>query len=154
MADSVLVILVNRTEFKVLYTKDFADGNVEVFNKGKHLGLHITDGQFFKQSIKDTRASVLDKGHVNRKIKTELNENDQKISVNFNNTICKHKKNILVIGDSDIYRARLLSWTEFIDKLRFEDNKEWLTILKVAVEIYRGEIRGLALLPDTKERRE
>ena len=59
-----------------------------------------------------------------------------------------------MIGDSDIYRARLLSWNEFIDKLRFEDNKEWLTILKVALEIYRGEIRGLALLPDTKERRE
>ena len=50
-------------------------------------------------------------------------------------------------------RARLLSWREFIDKLKFTDNHDWLTVLKVALEIYNGEIKGFALLPDAKERR-
>jgi len=48
----------------------------------------------------------------------------------------------------------LLSWREFIDKLKFTDNHDWLTVLKVALEIYNGEIKGFALLPDAKERRQ
>ena len=73
---------------------------------------------------------------------------------NFNNTICQFKKNIIFIASSKIYRARLLSWREFIDKLKFADNHDWLTVLKVALEIFNGEIKGFALLPDAKERRQ
>ena len=51
-------------------------------------------------------------------------------------------------------RARLLSWREFIDKLKFNDNQDWLTVLKVSLEIYHGEIKGFAMLPDARERRE
>ena len=50
-------------------------------------------------------------------------------------------------------RARLLSWREFIDKLKFTDNLDWLTVLKVSLEIFNGEIRGFAMLPDARERR-
>ena len=74
--------------------------------------------------------------------------------LNFNNTICCFKKNIILIGQSKIYRARHLSWREYIDKLKFTDNLDWLTVLKVALEIYNGEIKGFALLPDAKERRQ
>ena len=66
----------------------------------------------------------------------------------------QYKKTILVIGTMEIYQTRMLSWTEYIDKMRYQDNTEWITLLKVAVDIFRGEIKGLALLPDTKERRE
>jgi hypothetical protein len=48
----------------------------------------------------------------------------------------------------------LLSWREYIEKLKFSDNYDWLTVLKAALEIYNGELRGFALLPDEKERRE
>ena len=73
--------------------------------------------------------------------------------INFNNTICQYKKNIIFLGTTKIYRARLLSWREYIDKLKFTDNHDWLTVLKVALEIYNGEIKGFALLPDATERR-
>ena len=51
-------------------------------------------------------------------------------------------------------RARLLSWREFIDKLKFTDNQDWLTVLKVSLEIYNGEVKGFAMLPDARERRQ
>ena len=47
-----------------------------------------------------------------------------------------------------------MSWREYIEKLKFSDNYDWLTVLKAALEIYNGELKGFALLPDEKERRE
>ena len=51
-------------------------------------------------------------------------------------------------------RARLLTWKEYIDKLKFTDNLDWLTVLKVSLEIFNGEIRGFAMLPDARNRRQ
>ena len=68
--------------------------------------------------------------------------------------MCQYKKNIIFIGSSKLYRARLLSLREFIDKLKFIDNHDWLTVLKVALEIYNGEIKGFTLLLDYKVRRQ
>ena len=48
-----------------------------------------------------------------------------------------------------LYQARLLSWTEYIDKIIFADNFEWVTILKEALDIFNGKLKGLANLPDT-----
>ena len=116
----------------------------------------------FKNTVEGTKASELETGHIIREIKpgvvtyfTERNDGTKVESkvMNFNNTICQYKKNIIFIGTQKIHRARLLSWREFIDKLKFTDNHDWLTVLKVALEIYNGEIKGFALLPDAKERR-
>lgn len=74
--------------------------------------------------------------------------------MSFNNTMCQYKKNIIFLGQNTISRARMYSWREFIDKLKFTDNQDWLTVLKVALEIYNGEIKGFALLPDAKDRRQ
>lgn len=117
----------------------------------------------FKATVEGTRASELEIGHTVKDIKPGLvtyhverpdgTQVERKV-LNFNNTICQFKKNIIFIGSNNIYRARLLSWREFIDKLKFTDNHDWLTVLKVALEIYNGEIKGFALLPDAKERRQ
>lgn len=74
--------------------------------------------------------------------------------MNFNNSITQFKKNIIFICQNKIMRARLLSWREFIDKLKFTDNQDWLTVLKVSLEIYNGEIKGFAMLPDAHDRRQ
>ena len=117
----------------------------------------------FKATVEGTKASELETGHLVRDIKPgvvtyHLERPDgstfENKVMNFNNTICQYKKNIIFLGAAKIYRARLLSWREFIDKLKFTDNHDWLTVLKVALEIYNGEIKGFALLPDAKERRQ
>ena len=164
MADSVLVLLLGGEEIRVLYTEKFKPGDVSHLDI-QHPGQDILISLDFKATVEGTRASELETGHMVKDIKPGLvtyhvDHPDGNGSIverkvlNFNNTICQYKKNIIFLGSNKIYRARLLSWREFIDKLKFTDNHDWLTVLKVALEIYNGEIKGFALLPDAKERRQ
>lgn len=50
--------------------------------------------------------------------------------------------------------VRLLSWREYLCKMKDYYNYDWLTVLKAALEIYNGELKGFALLPDEKDKRE
>ena len=157
MGDSVLVILVNQEEIKVLYTEKFQPGEC------KHLELNNEDiivNNVFKDTIEGTKASELEKGYRVQNIKTGVvsyrpTEQAALAKVmNFNNSISQFKKNIVFVCQNKIMRARLLSWREFIDKLKFTDNQDWLTVLKVSLEIYNGETKGFAMLPDARERRQ
>lgn len=87
----------------------------------------------FKAIIEGTKASELETGYLIRDIKPGVvcmlgdsighDGERQKIKiVSFNNTICQYEKSIIFLGGSKIYRARLLSWREYIDKLKFTDN--------------------------------
>ena len=125
MGDSVLVILVNQEEIKVLYTEKFQPGEC------KHLELNNEDiivNNVFKDTIEGTKASELEKGYRVQNIKTGVvsyRPSDQAAVakvMNFNNSISMFKKNIVFVCQNKIMRARLLSWREFIDKLKFTDN--------------------------------
>ena len=48
MADSILGILVNSEEFRLLNTERFKQGDVSYFTKGKRLGVDIIEGRSFK----------------------------------------------------------------------------------------------------------
>ena len=86
MADSILVILVGATEFKVINTELFKEGDVSIFAKSKRHGVDIVEGRSFKEAIKETRQSELERGHLNRDIK-KYNLDADMTSVNFNNTM-------------------------------------------------------------------
>ena len=67
MGDSVIVILVNQEEIKVLYTEKFQPGEC------KHLELSNEDiivNNVFKDTIEGTKASELEKGYKIHDIKT------------------------------------------------------------------------------------
>ncbi len=51
-------------------------------------------------------------------------------------------------------KAKIFTWSEYIKKIRSEDKFNWLTVLKAAVSIYSGELKGFAELPDEKAKRE
>ena len=53
-----------------------------------------------------------------------------------------------------IVRGKLFTWKEYLDHIKFKENYDWLTVLKVALEIYNGELKGYAKVPDEKEMRE
>ena len=105
----------------------------------------------FKAKVAETKVAELEAG--NEITGFMARDNMRKTEVNTNNTMCKYKKTILMIGESKILEARLLSWSEFLNKIHIQDNQNWITILKVAVKIFNGEIRGLAQLPDSLEKR-
>ena len=163
MADSVLVILVNSEEIRVLYTEKFKPGSVSMLAPLRGAGEDLLATRDFKATVQATKGSELEAGQRVHDIKPglvcyEVERGDgsmfeHKVK-NFNNTIVQFKKNVIFLGHNKITRGRLLSWREFIDKLKFTDNQDWLTVLKVALEIYNGEIKGFAMLPDAKERRQ
>jgi hypothetical protein len=53
-----------------------------------------------------------------------------------------------------IVRGKLFTWREYLDHIKLKENHDWLTALKVALEIYNGELKGYAKVPDEKEIRE
>ena len=105
------------------------------------------------KALEESKECELEHGNKMLDIKKYLISDVTK-SVNFNNTICQYNKDILVIGHSKLRHVRILSWSEYIDKLRFSENVDGLSLLKVALNIFNGKTKGLALLPDTKEKRE
>ena len=152
MAESVLVIVINKLkgqkEIKVLCTDLFKAGSVDKFEDQKQQGRDITETKAFKTEIDDTRKCELEIDHTIKGIKDISNE----AKVNYNSLIFQHKKIIVAVGRDKIHQARLSSWKEFIEKIRAEKN--WLTVLRVAVDVFQGKVKGLALLPDQQERRD
>ena len=73
---------------------------------------------------------------------------------NYTNCVQKYTQNILFLGENTIQIGRQFSWEEYIDHIKFEEGYDWLAILKVALEIYNGDLKGYSFVPDDKEVRE
>ena len=58
------------------------------------------------------------------------------------------------MGNKGLMSGHLFSWQEYLDHIKFKENYDWLTVLKVALEIYNGEAKGYAKIADEKEQRE
>ena len=58
------------------------------------------------------------------------------------------------MGNKSIIREKVFTWREYIEYIKFKENADWSTVLKTALEIYNGEIKGFARVPDDKEARE
>ena len=63
MADSVLVILVNQEEIKVLYTEKFKPGNVSMLAPIKGPGQDLLASSDFKATVEATKGSELEAGY-------------------------------------------------------------------------------------------
>ncbi len=66
----------------------------------------------------------------------------------------KYKNQVFFLGTKQIVRGKVFTWREFIDYIKFKENADWSTVLKTALEIYNGEVKGFARVPDEKEVRE
>ena len=73
---------------------------------------------------------------------------------NYGNSVQKYGQNILLLGQKTIQRARLFSWREYVEHIKFEEGCDWLGVLKVALDIYNGDLKGYYNVPDEKEARE
>lgn len=71
----------------------------------------------------------------------------------FQQSIVKYNSNIMFLGYNKIWTCSLFSWKEYIEYLK-SSGQDWLTVLKVALEIYNGDLKGYAKVPDEKEIRE
>jgi hypothetical protein len=102
--------------------------------------------------IEVTQHSELEKGFDIAEIKTSVLQVQQ--VVNFTQSVKRYKNQIFFLGTKQIVRAKVFTWREFIDYIKFKENADWSTVLKTALEIYNGEAKGFARVPDEKEVRE
>jgi hypothetical protein len=68
MADSVLVILVNHEELKVLYTDKFQPGDINQLSMNSP-NEEIVVNRDFKATVEGTKASEMETGHIIKDIK-------------------------------------------------------------------------------------
>ena len=69
MADSILVILVNQEEIKVLHTEKFQLGDLKHFEEQRVTSEELSINKFFKETVEGTKASELETGYKIRDIK-------------------------------------------------------------------------------------
>ena len=60
----------------------------------------------------------------------------------------------MFLGRQSLQIGRLFSWKEYIEHIKFEEGYDWLGILKVALDIYNGDLKGYSQVSDEKEVRE
>ena len=58
------------------------------------------------------------------------------------------------MGNKNVVKGRLFAWKEYLDHIKFKENYDWLRVLKVGLEIFNGDTKGYAKVPDEKEIRE
>lgn len=74
--------------------------------------------------------------------------------MNFTQSVKRYKNQIFFMGTKSIIRGKVFTWREFIDHIKFKESADWSTVLKTALEIYNGEVKGFSRVPDEKEVRE
>jgi hypothetical protein len=74
--------------------------------------------------------------------------------MNFNNAVVKHKRSLIYLCAGAVHRGKILTYSEYLEKLKNQDHHSWLTVLKAGLEIYNGDLKGFAKVADEKERRE
>lgn len=58
------------------------------------------------------------------------------------------------MGNKTLKRGKVFAWREYLDHIKYKENADWSAVLKAALEIYNGEAKGFARVPDEKEVRE
>ena len=75
---------------------------------------------------------------------------------NFNPTVVQYSNKLLFLRERLITLAKHLPYKAYIKELSDESaaTASWMTILRVAIDIYNGELKGFGKVPDEKELRE
>jgi len=149
ISDSILFVLINGREIKVLYTTKFYPGHFKFLENAKKDDLLNNQ---FEKVISVTSHAELEKGFEVPDIKGNLLQSQ--MVMNFNQCVKKYKASVFFMCGKNIVKGKLFTWKEYLDHIKFKENYDWLTVLKVALEIYNGDSKGYAKVPDEKEIRE
>ena len=163
ISDSILMILVNKKETRILFIPYFAPGSFwyegnkikeeedqkNPMSKNKYFGLHgPSPGE---NSLRELSAkSELESGNtlLDGYIRYSVTADKQ----NFNHTISVNENNIIVLGQEKILSAKLFYWEDYLKYV--QKHCDWLVCLRVALDIYHGEMKGYYGVPYIKEERE
>ena len=167
--ESLLFVLINKKEIRILYTQHFSPGvfDDKVFRKPDEVV--VTNDTVTKQQHKveflkmkekftglvstyaevDKGYRLLQKEEIRHKDVLSVAINQIKSKFNFNPTICKNFNGVVVaLGKSKVVEGKLLHWEEYLDLIRRMNPDDWLKVLRASLDIFRGKMVGLGGLPD------
>ena len=61
---------------------------------------------------------------------------------------------MVALGSSNIVLGRLSKWDEYLDRVAKYNKNDWVKLLRAALDIYKGKLKGLAEVPEEEEIRE
>jgi len=163
ISDSILMILVNQKEVRILYIPHFLPGSY--WYEG-HKNKTSVDGQAVKPTKKFINKHNPSQGEAHLRevsCKSELEsgttllDGNLRWSItadkpNFNNMISLNENSLIVLGQEKVLSAKLFHWEDYLNYVQKQTDS--LVKLKTALDIYHGEIKGYYGVPYIKEERE
>lgn len=173
LSESLLFIIVNKKEVRILYSQNFtpgvfepeyisedlrtrkkgADGtsdhdlaSKEGFTKLKEKYV----GQVSSYAEKDKGYRLLIDDEIRFKDNTQgIDDGELRSKFNFNPMVCSNNDYVVIaLGKTTIGQRNLIHWEEYLDLIRRTNPDDWLKVLRAALDIYNGKMVGLAGLPD------
>ena len=156
LSDSVVMILVNKKEVRILFIPDFwpysfveeglkikqkEDEKNPMNDKSRKAMFRISLGEDFLREL--SMKAEIEKGTriLDGNIKYLVTSDKQ----NFCNSIVTYENNLIVLGQSDILSAELFYWEKYLYYI--QNNYGWLVCLKAALDIYNGDLKGFYGVP-------
>jgi hypothetical protein len=120
---------------------------------GKSREIRILSSKEMNQSPKknplDYKKAILDETYANRDIASQSYlKKDGKECFTFYNTFKCLDRNVLVLGNKDFQKGRLLNWKECMEELLKKN--EWLEVLALGIDLYQGKGKKLYGLPKNR----
>jgi len=136
---------------KLLHTKKFHHGDYtmmedEIFQADEKVQQ--------KKMVEFTRYSEVDSHECEVKgVRRQIVDLEGERLQNLNNTVVRFERSIFYLCDKGITRTIVHNHSDYLEKLKV-NNLNWLTLLKISLEIYTGEMKGFANVSDFKDARE
>lgn len=105
----------------------------------------------FRKVVETTVHAELEQGFTVSDVRTSL---VMQGGINFTQSVKKYKNQIFFLGTKTLVRGKVFAWREYLDHIKYKENADWSAVLKAALEIYNGEVKGFSRVPDEKEVRE
>ena len=154
LSDSIIYILVKTKEARVLYAPNFQRGN---FWEEGLISIEFDQRARMSQVMSESPGEKMVRdisrnAEVDRDI--SILKGDIRHSVtfrrqNFTYTLVSDKNRVLYLGTQVMYMGRLHNWFDYIQSLECEQ----LTKLKLALDIYQGQLKGFGGVPIEQDQR-
>ena len=163
ISDSVLMILTNQKEVRILFIPNFSPGYFA--NEG--IAIKETEDskttKYEKSSLRKYQSSLGEDLLREFSLKAEVESGNNLLDgniksyetankQNFNCSITACDNNILVLGQYEILLATLYHWEDYLQYIQHKCG--WLVCLKTALDIYNGDLKGYYGVPYIADARE
>ena len=77
-----------------------------------------------------------------------------RINVNYGPSISNYGRNVYLLYENQIIKGTLQTWNEHLRNLSKLNRHDWINLLREALDIFKGNVKGFANASDEDEIRE